>query len=95
MADEDFSFLSLNDRVDVELKSMSEERRAKLVKIINRHNNGRIMAVWRDSINFQSYKEIFHPYIDDKLLKFLNLTCFLPRTVKHNIVRVLRRIVTQ
>ncbi|NOQ50038.1 MAG: hypothetical protein GQ557_00030, partial [Mycoplasmataceae bacterium] len=90
MEQEDFSFLSLRSRVDIELNNISEKRRKKLLEKINSFNKSCIIGVWRDKKKFNAYNKNFNPFIDRKLLQILNATSFFPVTVKKIILRVIR-----
>jgi glycosyltransferase involved in cell wall biosynthesis len=89
---EDLSFLSLTQRIDVELSSISTERKKKLLKVIDRFNKGCIMAVWRDVENFKKYSSQFIEYYDPLFLKMLEKTDSLPQKIKGKVANISRRI---
>lgn len=89
MKKEDFSFLSLQARINKELNDIDEKRRDKLIGKISSHNQSSIIGVWRDKKEFSNYSKLFNPFMDEKQLKILNFTSFLPVTIKKIILKVI------
>ena len=89
MDKEDFSTLSLATRLEKELNSIEHNRKEKLEKKIDQLIQGWIIGVWRDKKDFSKYNETFLPFIGIKLLNILNVTSFLPVSIKKIILKVI------
>lgn len=84
----DFSFLSINKRIEKELFSIDDVKKKRFLEYLKYHTISRMLTIWGWTYSFKNISKHFEQYVDKNVIRLLNVFNFFPLIVKKVFVKL-------
>ena len=87
LGEQDFSFLSLNRRIEQELSTLDNRKKQRFLEYLEHLTKERMLTIWGWTNSFEQCSYQFEPHVSSKMIAILKSFNFLPSLIKKVLVK--------